>query len=91
MSKYLNTIGLLLGMVGVAMIFIWGPPQPSFEQGGVIGFPDTQPIGDGRTQADENAEVAAKERCYKIMSRLGLVFIFIGFLCQFIALWIPND
>jgi hypothetical protein len=27
----LNALGLFLGMIGVLMIFIWGPPQPSFE------------------------------------------------------------
>ena len=31
MSKWLSTIGLILGIVGVVLIFIWGPPQPSFE------------------------------------------------------------
>ncbi len=29
MLAWLNTIGLILGMIGVAMIFKWGPPQPS--------------------------------------------------------------
>ena len=26
----LNAIGLVLGMLGVVVIFFWGPPQPSF-------------------------------------------------------------
>ena len=30
--RLLNTVGLVLGMLGVLIIFIWGPPQPDFEE-----------------------------------------------------------
>jgi hypothetical protein len=30
-EKWLNAAGLVLNMIGVVIIFIWGPPQPSFE------------------------------------------------------------
>ena len=30
-ARWLNTIGLLLGMAGVVILFIWGPPQPDLD------------------------------------------------------------
>ena len=30
LAKWLNTIGLALGMAGVVMLFIWGPPSRAF-------------------------------------------------------------
>jgi hypothetical protein len=29
--RWLNFLGLVLGMIGVIFIFVWGPPQPSFQ------------------------------------------------------------
>ena len=34
-ARWLNTVGLLLGMAGVVILFIWGPPQPNFIEGDV--------------------------------------------------------
>jgi hypothetical protein len=34
-AQCLNTIGLALGMAGVVILFIWGPPQPDFIEGDV--------------------------------------------------------
>ncbi|MGO8847535.1 MAG: hypothetical protein ACLQFI_19810 [Methylocella sp.] len=91
MIKTLNMAGLALGMVGVAFIFFWGPPQPSFEQGVSLGLADGTPLSDGRTVAQHNIETAATKRRYKCLSLLGLIFIFLGFLLQFVALFLPDD
>jgi len=32
MRRWLNVIGLIFGMIGVVIIFVWGPPQPSFQK-----------------------------------------------------------
>ena len=34
----LNAFAVILGMIGVVLIFIWGLPQPSFEPGVAIGL-----------------------------------------------------
>jgi hypothetical protein len=73
LRRWLNAIGLIFGMVGVVFIFIWGPPQPSF-RGDVLLLEST----------DENA-LGAKKARYKLMSRVGLAFIFMGFLFQFVS------
>ena len=35
-ARLVNATGLVLGMIGVLMIFIWGPPQPSFEGDSIL-------------------------------------------------------
>jgi hypothetical protein len=90
-SQVLNTIGLILGIIGVSFIFKWGPPQPSFEAGVSLGVEDATPIGDtGKTVADHDREVAVQRRRYTRMSRIGLLLIMIGFALQLCALWIPD-
>ena len=82
LSKWLNAIGLIFGMVGVVFIFRWGPPQPSFERGASFGLEDNTALPNGKTVAQNNAEIAAREAHYKRMSQIGLGFIFLGFLLQ---------
>ena len=31
-APWLNTFGLVLGMLGVVILFIWGPPQPDLDE-----------------------------------------------------------
>ena len=86
-----NTIGLILGIIGVTLIFIWGPPQPSLEPGVSIGIEDATPIyPSGKTVADHNREVAALRLRHIILSRVGLGLIGIGFFFQLCASWIPS-
>jgi len=82
-AKWLNAFGLILGMLGVVFIFIWGPPQPSFQKGVSLGLEDANPLPNGKTVAQNNADVAAMEKYYREMSEVGLGLIFFGFLCQF--------
>jgi hypothetical protein len=85
MTRYLTLIGLVLGMAGVVLIFIWGPPQPDLEEGialGVTSLPDGTPV------ADHNAKIRKLKRRYTWMSRLGLALIFAGFALQTVAVWI---
>ena len=82
-----STVGLVLGMIGVLIIFLFGPPQPSFEEGVGVGLEDGTPLGDGRTVADHNAEVRRKRRRHSILSKVGLGLVFIGFGLQLWAVW----
>ena len=86
--KILNSIGLLLGLVGVTFIFIWGPPQPNLEEGISICLEDNTPIDDsGKTAKDHDNEIKKKRERHKLMSKIGLLLVFLGFLFQFIATW----
>jgi hypothetical protein len=87
-GKILNTIGLVLGLVGVIMIFIWGPPQPQLDEGIGLGLEDNTPIDDsGKTVREFNEEVRIKRRRHNLMSRVGLGLIFFGFIFQLWGTW----
>jgi hypothetical protein len=72
----LNRIGLALGVLGVVLIFIWGPPQPDLSEG--VG------LGAEGPWVDEHDRVIQKKRGrHKVLSRIGLGLIGLGFLAQF--------
>lgn len=87
-TQILNTVGLVFGLFGVLLIFIWGPPQPNFEEGIGLGLEDGTPIDStGKTVKQYNDEVRHKKRKHNMMSRFGLGFIFVGFLFQIWGAW----
>jgi len=84
-AQTLNTVGLVLGMLGVALIFVWGPPQPQLEEGVGMGLEDGTPLGNGLTVAQHNAAVRRRRLRHTILSRVGLGLVFLGFLAQLVA------
>lgn len=86
-AQWLNTIGLALGMVGVVILFIWGPPQPDFDEGVAIGLLPGDVLENGKTVAEKDAAVRRLKRWHTIMSRVGLGMIGVGFGAQLIAVW----
>jgi len=89
--RWLNAFGLCLGIVGVIFIFIWGPPQPTFQRGVFLAIEDRHVLPDGRTVAQHDAEKAANEEHYKRMSQIGLALILAGFLLQFGNEFLPRN
>lgn len=90
--EIITTIGLIFGIIGVLMVFVWGPPQPTLTQGASLGLENGTPIdATGRTVADRNRKVAKRRRTYTRMSRLGLILIMIGFALQLLAVWLPTN
>ena len=87
-NQVLNTIGLLLNIAGVALLFFYGPPQPSLEEGVGIGLEDATPLGNGRTVAQHNADIRRLKRRHELLSRLALILIFFGFVLQLCATWV---
>jgi hypothetical protein len=81
----LNQVGLFLGLIGVVLIFIWGPPQPSLEEGVALGLELGTPMPGGGTVADHNRAVRRRRVRHEILSRVGLGLIALGFAAQFIA------
>jgi hypothetical protein len=49
-AQLLNTVGLLLGIVGVLILFKWGPPQPNFDEDISIGISFTKDTHPRRRQ-----------------------------------------
>jgi hypothetical protein len=74
--RWLNTIGLALGIVGVEIIFHWGPPQP-----------DLDPQGKLLLAASVDKTVEQLRNQYEIMSRVGLGLVGLGFVAQLVASW----
>jgi hypothetical protein len=87
-NQILNTIGLLLNIGGVALLFRFALPQPSFEEGVGLGLEDGTPLKDGRTVAQYKADVRKLKRQYERRSRLALILIIVGFVFQLFATWV---
>jgi hypothetical protein len=70
MATILNAVGLLLGIIGVILLFKYGMPPVLFLNHVKVkeSYPDN------------------KEKTYNILSKIGLGFIITGFGCQFCAI-----
>lgn len=72
MQTILNAVGLIFGMIGTGMVFYFG-------------LPSIDVLNEGAYVANE---VTPKMRRYSNLSRVGLAMIALGFLSQFIALFV---
>jgi hypothetical protein len=76
-----NGVGLVLNMIGVAIVFYFGFPQPPSSIGGLM-MQDNNPMPDGRTLGQHRKELGDTQQTYKTRSRVGLLFMFVGFVLQ---------
>ena len=76
-----NTWGLILDMLGILIVFFWGPPQPIFKEGSFL-------LLSGAVYTDEDRKTRRKRKIYTIMSRIGLFLIFVGFGLQLLAIYL---
>ena len=88
MQPIIASIGLGLDIVGVILIFIWGPPMPDMQGGVGIALENGTPLGDGTIVADEEKKQLQRRKSHTIISRVGLGIIGVGFLLQLISQWI---
>ncbi len=88
-AQWLNTIGLVLGIAGVLIIFRWGPPQPDFDEGIALGisFTEDTVFEDGTKPSETVASVKRRKRIHQVMSHIGLGLIGLGFFVQLVAVW----
>lgn len=86
-SQLLNSIGLVMSMAGVLIIFKFGPPQPTHETGVGIGIEDNNVLEDGKTIAEHDRDVEKTKSLYSRLSKIGLALVFIGFAFQLWATW----
>ena len=77
----LNTIGLVLNIAGVVLLFFYGFPQPSHEEGVGLDLGNVT-LPDGRTADEYNQQVRRSKTKYLRLSRLALASILAGFLFQ---------
>jgi hypothetical protein len=87
-AKLLNSLGLVLGMIGVVIIFIWGPPLPDFEESVGLGLSPGTVLADGTRISDIIADNSRRKRKHNFLSRFGLALILLGFAAQFAAVWV---
>ena len=80
-ARILNTLGLLIGIIGVCIIFRFGWPQPTFMTGTLIDFGGSQ---------EHDKQIIAERALYQRRSTTGLIFIGVGFLFQLVAVWVPQ-
>ena len=71
LSRTLNIGSLILYMIGVALLYFFGRPQPSFEEGAGSGL--------------EDVDVRKLRIRYNRLSKIGLILISCGFLLQLCA------
>ena len=75
-SALMNTIGLLLNVIGVGLLFRFGIPY-RVETGGAVQI----------ITREIDMDAIAAECRYKWLGWLGLVLIFIGTGFQIVAIW----
>ncbi|MCX5825359.1 MAG: hypothetical protein NTY86_18165 [Deltaproteobacteria bacterium] len=86
-QQVINTIGLALNIAGVILVFFFGFPQPSHEEGVSLGLEDGTTFTDGTSVAKINARVRKRKRIYLVFSNLALLLLLAGFICQLWATW----
>ena len=55
--QYLATIGLIFNIGGVGLLFIYGPPQPTLEEGVAIVVEKATVLSNGRKAAEHDRHV----------------------------------
>lgn len=76
-SRILNTIGLVLVVVGCLLLYRFGLPSP-VDPSGAVHFIAEQP---------DEAEIA-KGKLYRIWGRIGIALVGLGSLFQLCATWV---
>jgi hypothetical protein len=86
-ARLLNSVGLVLGMLGVLLIFCFGPPMPDLEHGVGLGIDEGTRLADGRTVAEHNTDRLRLRTRHLRISQVGLLLVFSGFALQLWAIW----
>jgi hypothetical protein len=74
-TKLVGSIGLILDIIGVCILFKFGFPQPDLDGGNKLIW--------GKDPSVEN-----KRKKYVAMSVIGLVCLIAGFCFQLLAIWL---
>ncbi|NUW65316.1 hypothetical protein HUZ94_17105 [Cronobacter sakazakii] len=88
-SPELNAIGLISNIFGVILIFFFGLPQPSHDEGVSLGLEENTRLNDGTTVKQRNLKIKRRRLIYKFFACLALVLMLMGFALQFLSI-IPD-
>lgn len=88
----LNTLGLILDIGGVILLFFYANPQPLFDDGiGGIGLTDADIVpGTGKTVRLLRQEGLELRYRFRLWSRFALLLLGIGFVLQITAVWVAR-
>jgi preprotein translocase subunit Sss1 len=91
-AQILNSIGLILSIIGTGFVFKWGLSRQTDSFGLALG--ENTPIDTkwGKITVKEAEKKEAEEMAeFRCLSKIGLLLIGIGFVFQLIATWIPTN
>jgi hypothetical protein len=88
LSHILNTLGLFCNIAGVILVWIYGGPQPSHEEGASLGLQNSTRLPSGLTVGERNASIRDRSAKYKRRSAVGFALMAVGFIFQLFATWI---
>ena len=72
--------GLVLNMIGVLIVFVFGFPQPDYDNGCCLGLESATVIDDkGHTVGDFEKRNRKNKKWHKAWAILGLIYLFVGF------------
>jgi hypothetical protein len=77
MSQIISSVGLVLDVAGVAVLFVYGSPQPDFQEHDVVIV----------TNQTQQSDAKALKQKFKFRSRIGLSLLVVGFLLQLMGVW----
>ncbi|MEJ2046199.1 MAG: hypothetical protein P8X74_20305 [Reinekea sp.] len=83
----INSLGLVLNILGVVLLFFFGFPQPSHDEGVSLGLSGNTTFTDGSSVASIKAAAKRRKCFYKFFSYFALVLLFTGFVLQLWATW----
>jgi hypothetical protein len=75
-------------MIGVVLIFFWGPPQPAFDEYVAMAVEPGTVFRDGTKASDVVDATKRWKRLHQIISGIGLALVFFGFGFQLLAVWV---
>ena len=81
----LNIVGLLLDLVGSILLFFYGHPQPSFDEGIGIGLENGNVLEDGRTVKQYDNDIREMKLKYILISKIAMISVIVGFAFQLSA------
>jgi hypothetical protein len=84
-TQLITILGLVLNMVGTAILFFFGYPQPNHDEEVSIGVSENTVFTDGTSVKSIMAKARKRKLIYKSMSLIGMGLVFIGFGMQLIS------
>lgn len=83
----LTSLGLILNILGVLLLFFFGFPQPNHDEGVSVGFSENTTFTDGTSVKSILEKARKRKRLYLAFSYVALAFLLAGFILQFAAIY----